>query len=154
MGRWQKLTLKNLIFGNFWGPEEVGSSLYQKNIGAKFTHLNRTSLCWEIVVDCHNLGHPNTYTYKNMGKNVQTSSVMCKHNRCHEERLSIQVLSQASNIAFLLDIAQMSDLDFGLIQQNISIKKASFQYQGRPLSFKSCKLWLNSYIFRIRITSN
>ena len=62
--------------------------------------------------------------------------------------------SRASNIAFLLDIAQMSDSDFGLIQQNISIKKASFQYQGRPLSFKSCKLWLNSYIFRIRITSN
>ena len=63
-------------------------------------------------------------------------------------------ISRASNIAFLLDIAQMSDLDFGLIQQNISIKKASFQYQGRPLSFKSCKLWLNSYIFRIRIPSN
>merc|ERR1712051_500758 len=51
-----------------------------------------------------------------------------------------EVNSQVSNIAFLLDIAQMSDLDFGLIQQNISIKKASFQYQGRPLSFKSGKL--------------
>ena len=62
--------------------------------------------------------------------------------------------SRASNIAFLLDIAQMSDLDFGLIQQNISIKKASFQYQGCPLSFKSGKLWLNSYIFEIRIPSN
>ena len=49
-------------------------------------------------------------------------------------------VSQASNIAFLLDLAQMSDLDFGLIQQNISIKKASFQYQGCPLSFKSGKL--------------
>ncbi len=36
--------------------------------------------------------------------------------------------SQESNIAFLLDWAQMSDLDFGLIQQNISIKKASFHY--------------------------
>ena len=36
--------------------------------------------------------------------------------------------SRASNIAFLLDWAQMLDLDFGLIQQNISIKKASFQY--------------------------
>ena len=45
-------------------------------------------------------------------------------------------ISRASNIAFLLDIAQMSDLDFGLIQQNISIKKASFQYQGCSLSFK------------------
>ena len=30
---------KPLIFGNFWGPEVVGSSLYQKNIGAEFTHL-------------------------------------------------------------------------------------------------------------------
>jgi hypothetical protein len=48
----------------------------------------------------------------------------------------------------------MSDLDFGLIQQNISIKKALFQYQGCPLSLKSGKLWLNSYIFRIRMTSN
>ena len=49
-------------------------------------------------------------------------------------------MSQASNIAFLLDIAQMSDLDFGLIQQNVSIKNTSFQYQGGPLSFKSGKL--------------
>ena len=32
------------------------------------------------------------------------------------------VTSWASNIAFLLDWAQMSDLDFGLIQQNISNK--------------------------------
>ena len=31
------------------------------------------------------------------------------------------------NIAFLMDWAQMADLDFGLIHQNISIKKASFQ---------------------------
>ena len=46
---------------NFQGPEVVGSSLYQKNIGAKFTHFYRPSLCWEIVVDCHNLGHPNAY---------------------------------------------------------------------------------------------
>ena len=37
-------------------------------------------------------------------------------------------LSRASNIAFLLERAQMLDLDFGLIQQNISNKKASFQY--------------------------
>ena len=48
--------------------------------------------------------------------------------------------SRTSNIAFLLELAQMLDLDFGLIQQSISIKKASFQYQGRPLSFKSGKL--------------
>jgi hypothetical protein len=52
--------------------------------------------------------------------------------------------SQMSNIAFLMDWAQMSDLDFGLIRQNISIKKASFHYQGCPLSLKSGKLWLNS----------
>jgi hypothetical protein len=38
------------------------------------------------------------------------------------------IFSRASNIAYLLDWAQMSDLDFGLIQQNIFIKKASFQY--------------------------
>ena len=42
--------------------------------------------------------------------------------------------------AFLIGLAQMSDLDFGLIQQNISNKKASFQYQGCPLSLKSGKL--------------
>ena len=37
-------------------------------------------------------------------------------------------ISRASHIAFLLEWAQISDLDFGLIQQNISTKKASFQY--------------------------
>ena len=30
-------------------------------------------------------------------------------------------ISRTSNIAFLMDWAQISDLDFGLIQQNISI---------------------------------
>ena len=50
--------------------------------------------------------------------------------------------------------AQMSDLDFGLIQQNISNKNASFHYQGCPLSLKSGKLWLNSYVYWISITSN
>ena len=35
---------------------------------------------------------------------------------------------------FLMDWAQMVDIDFGLIHQNISIKRASFQYQGCPLS--------------------
>ena len=48
-------------------------------------------------------------------------------------------LSRMSNIAFLMDRAQMSDLDFGSIHQNISIKKASFHYQGCPLSLKSGK---------------
>ena len=59
MGRWKKLTFKNLIFGNFWGPEVVGSSSYQKNIGAEFTHLYRPSLCFKIVVNRHDLGHSN-----------------------------------------------------------------------------------------------
>ena len=48
--------------------------------------------------------------------------------------------SQTSNISFLMDRAQMSDLDFGLIRQNISIKKASFHYQGCPLFLKSGEL--------------
>jgi hypothetical protein len=41
----KKLTFKNLIFGNFWGPEVVGSSSYQKNICAELTHLYRPPLC-------------------------------------------------------------------------------------------------------------
>ena len=63
-------------------------------------------------------------------------------------------ISRTSNIAFLLDWAEMFDLYFGLIRQNISIQKASFYYQGCPLSLKSGKLWLNSYIYWISITSN
>ena len=43
--------------------------------------------------------------------------------------------SRASNIAFLLDIAQMSDLDFGLIQQNISIKKGFIPILRAPSFF-------------------
>ena len=39
LGKLNKVTFKPLIFENFRGPEVVGSSLYQKNIGAKFTHL-------------------------------------------------------------------------------------------------------------------
>ena len=62
--------------------------------------------------------------------------------------------SRMSNIAFLMDWAQMSDLGFGLIHRNITIKKAPFHHQECPLSWKSGKLWSNSYIFRIRITSN
>ena len=49
-------------------------------------------------------------------------------------------------LAFLLDWAQMLDLDFGLNRQNIFIKKASFQFQGCPLSLKSGKLGLNSLL--------
>jgi len=63
-------------------------------------------------------------------------------------------ISRTSNIAFLIGWAQMSDLDFGLIRQKISNKKASFQYQGCPLSLKSGKLWLNSYVHWISITSS
>ena len=62
--------------------------------------------------------------------------------------------SRTSNIAFLMDWDQMADLDFGLIHQNVSIKKASFHYQGCPLSLKRGKLWLNSYVYWISITSN
>ena len=32
------MTFKPLIFENFRGPEVVGSSSYQKNIGAEITH--------------------------------------------------------------------------------------------------------------------
>ena len=47
------------MFANFWGPEVVGSSLYQKNIGAQFTHLHVPSLCKEFFVMRHNIGHSN-----------------------------------------------------------------------------------------------
>ena len=66
----------------------------------------------------------------------------------------LDTISRTSNIAFLMDWGQMSNLDFSLIRQNISIKKASFQYQGCPLSLKSGKLWLNSYIYWISISSD
>ena len=39
-----------------------------------------------------------------------------------------QNLSRTSNIAFLMDSAETVVLDFGLIHQNISFKKASFHY--------------------------
>jgi hypothetical protein len=39
----------------------------------------------------------------------------------------VEVNNRMSNIAFLMDEAQMADLDFGLIHQNIFFKKASFQ---------------------------
>ena len=71
-----------------------------------------------------------------------------------EAPLEEEDTSPTSNIAFLIGWAQMSDLDFGLIRQNISNKKASFHYQGCPLSLKSGKLWLNSYVHWISITSS
>ena len=39
IGKWKEVTFKPLIFENFGGPEVVGSSSYQKNIGAELTHL-------------------------------------------------------------------------------------------------------------------
>ena len=42
------MTFKYLIFENFRGPEVVGSSSYQKNIGTEFTHLYRSSLCYTV----------------------------------------------------------------------------------------------------------
>ena len=54
------MTVKIINFENFRGPEVVGRSLYQKNIGAKFIHLYIPSLCKEFFVIRHNLGHPNT----------------------------------------------------------------------------------------------
>ena len=91
------------------------------------------------------------YTYKpHLGKKKK-SFVFSTCNRVSQK---FGIKSRASNIAFLLDLAQILDLDFGLIQQNTSPQKASFQYQGCPLSLKNGKLRLNSYIFRIRITSN
>ena len=53
-----------------------------------------------------------------------------------------------------MDWTQLSDLDFGLIRKNIFINKASFHYQGCPLSLKSGKLWLNSYVHWISITTS
>ena len=50
-----------LIFANFWGPEVVGSSSYQKNIGAQFTHLHVPSLCKEFFMMRHNIGHSSEY---------------------------------------------------------------------------------------------
>ena len=50
----------------------VGSSLYQKNFAAEFTHLYRPSLCYKIIVNRHNIGHPNGGT---LAKNIQKTSV-------------------------------------------------------------------------------
>ena len=59
--------LKNSIFKALyslkWCPifddlEVVWSNWYQRNIGAIFTHWYMPSLCYKIIVNCHNLGHP------------------------------------------------------------------------------------------------
>ena len=44
-GKMKISDFKPLIFENLRGPEVVGSCSYQKNIGAKFTHFYRPSLC-------------------------------------------------------------------------------------------------------------
>ena len=59
------------------------------------------------------------------------------------------VNSPTSNTAFLMDWAQMADLDFGLIHQKDFIPLLRV-----PSFFKNGKLWSNSYIYRRRITSN
>ena len=52
-----------------------------------------------------------------------------RHHQLRGEISSIQVdCSRTSNKAFLTDSAETVDLDFGLIHQNISFKKASFHY--------------------------
>jgi hypothetical protein len=43
-------------------------------------------------------------------------------------KINFYNFSRTSNIAFLTDSAETVDLDFGLIHQNISFKKASFHY--------------------------
>ena len=43
----------------FVSTEIVRNSSYQKNIGTEFTHLFISSLCWETIMNCHNLGQPN-----------------------------------------------------------------------------------------------
>ena len=59
-----------MIFENCQGPEVVGSSLYQKNIGAQLTHLHVPSLCKEFSVMRHNIGHSNV----NVGVKIQTDN--------------------------------------------------------------------------------
>ena len=94
-------------------------------------------------------GHKSNSLYSGCPIHLQTKSNL------HISTCQSQIHnSRTSNIAFLIGWAQMSDLDFGLIRQNISNKKASFQYQGCPLSLKSGKLWLNSYVHWISITSS
>ena len=55
--------------------------------------------------------------------------------------------SRASNIDFLLDIAQMSDLDFGLIQQNISIKKGFIPISRAPSFFQKLQVVIKFLYF-------
>ena len=49
--KWKSPTTKKLL--------EPRDELAVKNIIDEFTHLYISSLCWEIIVICHNLGHPN-----------------------------------------------------------------------------------------------
>ena len=56
-GESKKSTFTPTIFSNCLGSEVVGSSFYQKNIGAYFTHLHIPSLFKEFFVMRHNIGH-------------------------------------------------------------------------------------------------
>ena len=49
----------------------VGSSLYQKNICAQFTHLHVSSLCKEFFVMGHNIGHSSVHVSQNVIKKVR-----------------------------------------------------------------------------------
>ena len=43
-----------------------------KNIGAEFTHLHLSSMCQEIVVNRHNIGHPNVGS-KTLANSISSS---------------------------------------------------------------------------------
>ena len=51
----------------FVSTEIVRNSSYQKNIGTEFTHLY--SLCWETIMNCHNIGQPNLSTEGHISHN-------------------------------------------------------------------------------------
>ena len=55
----EKMTFQPQIFKNFQGSEVVGSSSFQKNIDTGYSHLYRPSLYQNIVMNRHNIGHPN-----------------------------------------------------------------------------------------------
>ena len=52
--------LKNWLWrSKFCKLPRTRNSFYQKNIGVEFTHSYISSFCYEFIVICHNLGHPN-----------------------------------------------------------------------------------------------
>ena len=139
------LVLLNILFESFW--------LF-------FTYTNCTmafflfSIRWKIekIYVLYDLKNQvfNIYKYRTCNRNLRVHTLLII---IHVD-FSQKSQNQEPNITFLMDWVQMTDLDFGLMHQNISIKKASFHYQGCPLSLKSGKLWLNSYVYWISITTN